>query len=225
MALHKQTKVTAWLALPSGWAKTHHHKSKTHIKKKKQKSKILHPTLTKQRKAYSPKSQSTASPTQRRSGTTSTMTQPLPLVTWHEVAAVFQCNLLGQRLIDLDLQHFGDKQKPKDPKHYRVEQHNINNLPENGNAFKSQTFVQRVAASDIDVTLIQEIGINWKKSKGRDKWHEWTGAACVHSNFAHSTRELADTDRLQPGGTAIVAAPSLQSRCHEKGQDPTGVGR
>jgi hypothetical protein len=82
-----------------------------------------------------------------------------------------------------------------------------------------------VAASDNDVTLIQEIGINWRKSKGRDKWHERTGAARVHSNFAHNTRELANTDRLQPGGTAIVAAPNLQSRCQEKGQDPTGLGR
>jgi hypothetical protein len=37
--------------------------------------------------------------------------------------------------------------------------------------------------------------------------------------------ELEDTDRLQPRGTAIVVAPSLQSRCSDKGQDPTGLGR
>jgi hypothetical protein len=65
----------------------------------------------------------------------------------------------------------------------------------------------------------------WSKSKGRDKWHESTGASRVHSNFAHNIRELLDTDRLQPGGTAIVVAPTLQSRCQEKGQDPTGLGR
>jgi hypothetical protein len=93
------------------------------------------------------------------------------------VATVFQCNLQGQRLIDLDLLHFGDKQKTKDPNHYRIEQYNINNLPENGNAFKSQTFVRRAAASDNDVTIIQEIGINWQKSKGRDEWHERVGSA------------------------------------------------
>jgi hypothetical protein len=47
----------------------------------------------------------------------------------------------------------------------------------------------------------------------------------MHSNFAHNTCELQDTDRLQPGGTTIIAAPNLQSRCQEKGQDPTGLGR
>jgi hypothetical protein len=170
-----------------------------------------------------------------RTGTSITTTQrPDPSSTtpgqaqlspWTEVATVFQCNLQGQRLIDLDLLHFGGKQKPKDPTHYRIEQHNINNLPENGNAFKSQTFVRRVATSDNDMTIVQEIRINWRKSKGRDKWHERVGSARVPSNFAHNTRELQDTDRLQPEGTALIAAPTLQSRCREKGQDPTGLGR
>jgi hypothetical protein len=61
--------------------------------------------------------------------------------------------------------------------------------------------------------------------KGCDQWHERTGAARVHSNFAHNTWELDDTDTLQPRGTAIVVAPSLQGRCSAKGQDPTGLGR
>jgi hypothetical protein len=71
-------------------------------------------------------------------------------------------------MIDLDLQPFGDIQKTKHPTHYRVEQHNINNIPVNGNAFKSQTLVRRVSTSDIDVSLLLEIGFNWSKMKGRD---------------------------------------------------------
>jgi hypothetical protein len=47
----------------------------------------------------------------------------------------------------------------------------------------------------------------------------------VHSNFAHNICELKDTDPLHPGGTAIVIAPSLQSRCNNKGHDPTGLGQ
>jgi hypothetical protein len=69
------------------------------------------------------------------------------------------------------------------------------------------------------------MGVNWSKLKGRDKWHERIAGRRVHSNLAHNVRELADTDRLQAGGTGLSIGPEHQGRCRTHGHDPTGLGR
>ena len=137
MVIQKQTKVTAWLALPAGWAKTHQYKSKEKKKyqpkqnnKKLQATNLLPPTSLTKMNHTSHKHSSSHAP--------SIITHT---TTWKDTSSLFQCNLQGQRLIDADLQPFGDIQKPKLPTHFRIEQHNINNIPENSNAFKSQTLV------------------------------------------------------------------------------------
>jgi hypothetical protein len=161
MGVEKQTKLTAWLALPARWAKTHRYKSK---KRKNKLNQPLQPfALTHRNRATKPIKPKNLKKPKKTPPLPPSTTKQLP---WNEVATLFQCNLQGQTLINADLQPFGDHQKPKKPNQFRIEHHNINNIPENGNAFKSQTLVRRVANSDNDVSLFQEIGINWRQSKG-----------------------------------------------------------
>jgi hypothetical protein len=46
--------------------------------------------------------------------------------------------------------------------------------------FKSNVFVERVCSPDISATLAQEIGINWNKIQGRDRWTERLAGWRVH---------------------------------------------
>jgi hypothetical protein len=134
MGAQKQTKVTAWLALPAGWEKTH-----WYYKSKKRKKKPTHSTNS--TKIFNQQRTAKPKPTKHLKYPTTTNHHSTIQSSWNEVAALFQCNLREQRLIDADLLPFGDHQKPKNPNHYWIEQHNINNIPENGNTFKSQTLV------------------------------------------------------------------------------------
>jgi hypothetical protein len=196
MTLQKQSRLTTWLSLPTGWALTHRYKSrkwKNKTKHQKQKSITKHKSKT----------------------------PPSEVTTPHHQ----QQTLQGFNIEEFDLQPFGDTRRPKTPQIFRVESHNINNLPDKGTTFKSQPFVARVCSPDVSATLAQEMGINWSKLKGRDKWHERLAGRRVHSNLAHNVREVDDTDRLQAGGTGLCIGAEHQGRCRTHGQDPTGLGR
>jgi hypothetical protein len=180
-----QSRLTPWLSLPAGWALTHRHKSRKkknaitkhpppkklnqHPQTKKQSNSpgpiVRHQPLTRpghQLQSFPPLHRPTASTPSPALRTPPTFYPP-PQLFSQLVGSPrhHQLNLHGQNLDVIDFQPFGDVRRPKPANVFRIECHNINNLPDKSTVFKSIKFVERICSPDISASLVQEIGINW----------------------------------------------------------------
>ena len=68
--------------------------------------------------------------------------------------------------------YFGDLPGLVHPDHFRIAGININNLPLYKNDGKNEQLFQAITQYDIDITLFQEVGINWHAIPRSDTWKE-----------------------------------------------------
>ena len=138
-----------------------------------------------------------------------------------------QTSIEGTNITMTDAEAFGDSMKKKAPHTVRIGLHNIQLLPENSRHYKSRQLIDHINNSELDVLLMNEVGLNWKKVSADNQWVERTTGKLYGSKavFAHNTTELALTDTIQYGGVGIIATHELAHRIIDRGYDPTNLGR
>lgn len=111
---------------------------------------------------------------------------------------------------------------------FRVGCININNLPVNKDEDKNGAFFTDTANYQLDILLMQEIGINWSLCKRKDSFqerlNEWyeKGQSC--SKMGWNVHDI--TGNLQQwGGTGILSQGKIKHFVAEGGTDKMELGR
>ena len=139
----------------------------------------------------------------------------------------YQLDIQGQNQELQDAEPYGDTMQKKPNSTLRIMLHNVNRLPLNATHDKSKILFSTIANKQIDIALITEIGINWKKSNSKDRWYERTRTAfqTAKSEVAHNINEPTITSNVQFGGVAITTVDDASHRVISQGSDPSGLGR
>jgi hypothetical protein len=95
-----------------------------------------------------------------------------------------------------DVEEFGSRMTRKPDQTIRIMLHNINRLPIDSRSTKSKQLITYVVNKQIDIALLTEIGLNWRKIHNNDKWFERVREAFRYSRscLAHNTTEAQITD-------------------------------
>ena len=138
-----------------------------------------------------------------------------------------QQDLFGHNQEVQDAEPYGDIMERKPQSTLRIMLHNVNRLPLNAKHDKSKKLFSTIANKQIDIALITEVGINWKKANSNDRWYERTRNIfqSSKSETAHNINEPQMTANIQFGGVAITAVDDCSHRVISQGSDPTGLGR
>ena len=89
----------------------------------------------------------------------------------------------------------------------RIALQNIQLLPESSRHYKSRQLITHIAQAELDILMINEVGLNWKAVSADNQWAERTTGKLIGSKavFAHNTTELKSTATIQYGGVGIIA--------------------
>jgi len=138
-----------------------------------------------------------------------------------------QLSIEGTNVTMTDAEVFGDSMKKKPPNTVRIGPHNIQLMPKNSRHYKSRQLIDHISNAELDVLLMNEVGLNWEKVSANNQWVERTTGKLHGSKaiLAHNTTELAITDTIQYGGAGIIATQELAHRIIDRGHDPTNLGR
>jgi hypothetical protein len=144
--------------------------------------------------------------------------------TYHELQ---QLSLAGENITLQDAESFADKMETKQPNTVRIALQNIQLLPVNSRHYKSRQLINHMIQAELDVLMMNEIGLNWRAVPADDQWVERTQGKLNGSRavFAHNTTESEVTDAVQYGGVGIVATKEIAHRNITTGKDPTNLGR
>ena len=95
-------------------------------------------------------------------------------------------------------------------------------------ADKSTQFLEQLKLHSPDVTLVNDVGLNWANIPVQDQWPERAGDAGLppaHFKISLNAHEKND-DLVQYGGTGIVLMDEAKPRMFGKmGSDPSNLGR
>ena len=83
-----------------------------------------------------------------------------------------QQDIQGKNIDLEDVEEYGNKMQKKSDNILRIQLHNINRLPISGRTGKSRQLVNTIVHKQIDIALLTEIGLYWKKVPNNDQWHE-----------------------------------------------------
>ena len=138
-----------------------------------------------------------------------------------------QLSLDGENITLNDSEAFADKMKTKQRNTVRIALQNIQLLPENSRHYKSRQLITHIAQAELDVLMMNEVGLNWKAVPADNQWVERTTGKLNGSKavFAHNTTEPKSTDTTQYGGVGIVVTQEIAHRIIGTGRDPTNLGR
>lgn len=138
-----------------------------------------------------------------------------------------QINLHSKNIDLQDVEEFGDTMRKKNEKTLRIMFHNINRLTIRKNSAKSKKLISTIANKQIDVALLAEIGLNWKKIQSHDKWYERTREAfqTSKSSVAYNINEDDYSDQVQFSGVIIMAVEDEAKRVTQQETDLSGWGR
>jgi hypothetical protein len=138
-----------------------------------------------------------------------------------------QLSLDGENITLNDAEAFADKMRAKPANTVRLALHNVQLLPPNARHYKSRQLIQHISQAELDVLLMNEVGLNWRALPAGNQWVERTTGKLNGSKavFAHNTTELQTTDTIQYGGVGIVATQEIANRIISTGRDPTNLGR
>jgi hypothetical protein len=138
-----------------------------------------------------------------------------------------QTTLSGDTQDLRDVEEFGHTMAKKPDKVLRLLFHNINRLPLNARHSKSRKLLSTLAHKQIDLAMLAEIGLYWKKIPQQDRWYERTREAfkTSKSELAYNTTEHSLSDPVQFGGTCVIAIDDCVHRVVSQGSDDTGLGR
>jgi hypothetical protein len=90
----------------------------------------------------------------------------------HEGRESTQRDLHGNAQELNDVEAYGDTMRKKSNHTLRIMLHNINRLPIDGRSAKSRKLLSTIATKQIDIALLTEVGLYWKKINSRDRWYE-----------------------------------------------------
>jgi hypothetical protein len=138
-----------------------------------------------------------------------------------------QLSLEGNNITLDDAEAFADTMQNKQPNTVRIALQNIQLLPENARHYKSRQLVSHIIQAELDVLMMNEVGLNWKAVAADNQWVERTIGKLNGSKtvFAHNTTELQTTDTIQYGGVGIIATKEITHRIIGTGSDPKSLGR
>ena len=115
-----------------------------------------------------------------------------------------------------------------DQEHFRVGSININNLDPYAGDGKDDNLLHDIKNHDLDIVLLQEIGINWSLVPRQFQWRERTKDHFEPGNFrtklSFNTHDTSGSARLW-GGTGVCSYGRLSHHSMGVGEDPTGLGR
>jgi hypothetical protein len=117
--------------------------------------------------------------------------------------------------------------KSKLPNTIHIGLHNIQPLPENSRHYKSRQLIHHIIQAELDLLMMNEVGLNWKAVPSDNQWVERTTGRLHDSKavFAHNTTKPALTDTIQYGGVGIVVTKELANCLVSTAKDPTNLGR
>jgi hypothetical protein len=132
--------------------------------------------------------------------------------------SIIQQDLHGHPQELVDVEELGSQMTRKPDQTIRIMLHNINRLPIDSRSTKSKQLITYIANKQIDIALLTEIGLNWKKIHNNDKWFERVREAFRYSRscLSHNTTEAQITDTVQFGG---VCAMWLWTTLHTESQN------
>ena len=136
----------------------------------------------------------------------------------------FRCNINEEE----NEPYFGDLPGPVHRNHFRIGGVNINNLPFDKRDQKNEQLFKAILKFGLDITLIQELGINWRhcsrESSFRERIDEWLDNSITKSKVNFNTHDRSNELR-QWGGTGIITHGKLSHYSAGAGADSTGLGR
>ena len=135
-----------------------------------------------------------------------------------------QQTIQNQSLHNDDTLQFGDILRSKKINTIRIHTHNINNLPAQKNTYKNHNIVQFLQIHNIDITLYQEIGLNWRHVNHYESWYARMSDRGIsgRSSISHNTTEPTITGKYQSGGTITTALSDIHHKVIKRGQDTLG---
>ena len=138
-----------------------------------------------------------------------------------------QLSLAGANITLQDSEAFADKMGTKQRNTVRIALQNIQLLPANSRNFKSKHLVNYIIQAELDIFMMNEVGLNWRAVSADNQWVERTQGNLNGSRtvFAHNTTEPKITDAVQYGGVGIFANKEISHRIISSGKDPTNLGR
>ena len=118
-----------------------------------------------------------------------------------------------------DAESFADVLVPKPPQTFRCASHNISLLPESARHQKSRRLINHIREAQLDILLMQEVGLYWSKLDPSDQWVERVRSLPDSTAvFAHNTLEPQMSSSIQYGGVGIVATSKVRHRMVERGR-------
>ena len=140
--------------------------------------------------------------------------------------------------IRTDAEAFGDLLSAQNKAHnvVRFLHHNLSNLPKHARPAansdvidKNKAFCQEISDTNADIIGFSEHGLNPRKLPMEDQWRERDTGRLPRKHVAilscNTTEPNDQQEWKQWGGTGMIAMPSVAPKMHDKGKDPTGLGR
>ena len=138
-----------------------------------------------------------------------------------------QRTIYGQNAEERDASKFGDDIKKARRKRLKIMLQNINGLGSEGKSEKSRRVADLHTKYEVDILLMTEVGLNWRKIEPTDFWNERVDNKYdTHRNvFAYNKNENQTFGKYQPGGVGISTVSEIANRVIEQGVDETLLGR
>ena len=122
--------------------------------------------------------------------------------------------------------YFGDLPGLVQQDHFCIGGININNLPLTKSEGKNEELFQAVLQYDIDVLLMQELGVNWSAVSRSNSWKErateWINPYELRTTVNHNRHDTSHEPR-QWGGTGILTLGKLAHYSAGAGSDKSGL--
>ena len=157
-----------------------------------------------------------------------------------------QTNLKGETMKDEEEYFDKISRIGKPMQHIRVTSHNKNRLPIRADPTtrtrkdrkrnkkivvrdKNKEICEQITTTKSDITLMQEVGLNWGMLPAEDQWSERKKKRLPSTNrstFAYNKNDInTGNDPTQYGGTGVITIGEATARVIDTGEDTTRLGR
>ena len=124
--------------------------------------------------------------------------------------------------------YFGHILSEVQPGTFRVATINVNNLSTFSNDAKDLAFSSDIQRCELDIVLVQEIGVNWSKLDRRNQFHERMKdhfeQGTMRAKLSFNSHDKSGSAK-QWGGTGVISHGKLSHYTMAAGADTSGLGR
>ena len=110
----------------------------------------------------------------------------------------------------------------------RIGSINVNCIPVRADDNKNEELLTAIAKAELDITLMQEIGVNWSRISRPNQWNhrvrEYMDPSHTKSVLNHNRHDITNC-RWQYGGTGIITHGKLAHFSMGAGSDKAQLGR